>query len=445
MMKDDFESLSQSLFSERKSSEHIILNLRGETSDFVRVNQSRVRQIGSVSEIQLSLDYLLQTPMGLKKSSRSLSLTGNLADDKARLKRELDLAREETLLLPVDPYAELPQIFESSSSCRRGDLLRPEEIGLKILTPLKEWDAAGLYAGGKIMRGFSHSEGLRHWFETENFSWDYSVYTPQQRAIKKTLAGSQWSDEAFSFQVHDLRQSLEVLTRPSIKLKRGSYRVYLAPAAVNELLGMLSWGCVGEASMRNAESPLLKLRAGEASFSDKVSLYEDFSNGFVPRFNSEGELSPECLTIIEKGQLKSSLVSRRSAKEFGIQSTGATPSEGLRSPRLAKGNLSEESILKTLGSGLYLSNLHYLNWSDQPAGRVTGMTRFSCFWVEDGKLTAPIETMRFDDTLFSIFGSAIEDLTHASHWLADTGTYDMRSLGGAETPGLLLRDFMLTI
>ena len=61
-------------------------------------------------------------------------------------------------------------------------------------------------------------------------------------------------------------------------------------------------------------------------------------------------------------------------------------------------------MLDALGTGLYIGNLWYLNYSDHPNGRVTGMTRFSTLWVEGGRAVAPAEVMRFDDTLFHLLG-----------------------------------------
>ena len=46
----------------------------------------------------------------------------------------------------------------------------------------------------------------------------------------------------------------------------------------------------------------------------------------------------------------------------------------VRPPVVAPGNLKSDEILEQLGTGLYISNLHYLNWSDLTAGRITGMT-----------------------------------------------------------------------
>ena len=72
---------------------------------------------------------------------------------------------------------------------------------------------------------------------------------------------------------------------------------------------------------------------------------------------------------------------------------------------MAPGGLGREAIFKELGTGIYLSNLHYLNWSDSFEGRITGMTRYACLWVENGRIIGPIETMRWDDSIYRLFGS----------------------------------------
>ena len=40
--------------------------------------------------------------------------------------------------------------------------------------------------------------------------------------------------------------------------------------------------------------------------------------------------------------------------------------------------------MQSLGTGLWVSNLWYLNYSDRRACRMTGMPRFACLWVENG-------------------------------------------------------------
>jgi len=170
-----------------------------------------------------------------------------------------------------------------------------------------------------------------------------------------------------------------------------------------------------------------------------------FSHGLVPRFNDLGEVAPPSLTLIEDGHLKNSLISARTAKEYNLKSNGAAGWEGLRSPEILPGQLSTTDILKALGTGLYVSNLHYLNWSDRPTGRITGMTRYACFWVEQGNIVAPIQNLRFDDSLYNFLGDNLMALTTTQELVPEVETYENRSLGGIQVPGALVEDFTYTL
>ena len=151
------------------------------------------------------------------------------------------------------------------------------------------------------------------------------------------------------------------------------------------------------------------------------------------------------LPLVEKGQLVNTLISSRTAKEYGKTANGASQGEGLRSPEVLSGTLTHDAILKDLGTGLYLSNLHYLNWSDRPNGRVTGMTRYACFWVEGGEMIAPIENLRFDESLYRFFGEALVNLTDFQEFIPEVSSYGSRELGGMWVPGLLVDGFTYTL
>ena len=156
-------------------------------------------------------------------------------------------------------------------------------------------------------------------------------------------------------------------------------------------------------------------------------------------------MSPESLPLIEQGKLQSFLINERTAREYGIAANGANAAEGMRSPEIRTGSLETADILKSLGTGLYLGNLHYLNWSERKTARLTGMTRYACFWVENGELVAPIQDLRFDESLYRIFGSELESIGQESLRLPETDSYEARALGGCKVPGMLLRDFRFTL
>jgi predicted Zn-dependent protease len=139
------------------------------------------------------------------------------------------------------------------------------------------------------------------------------------------------------------------------------------------------------------------------------------------------------------------LISSRTAQEYGVMSNGADSGEGFRSPEMGTGELEEAYILSALNTGIYVSNLHYLNWSDLLNARITGMTRYACFWVENGEIIAPIKDLRFDESLYRVFGTELEAVTRTADITMKTDTYLQRSLGGSKVPGVLVRDFRFTL
>jgi predicted Zn-dependent protease len=112
---------------------------------------------------------------------------------------------------------------------------------------------------------------------------------------------------------------------------------------------------------------------------------------------------------------------------------------------MAPGELAPGEVLRALDAGLHIGNLWYTNYSDRAAGRITGMTRFATFWVERGRIVAPVAPMRFDDSIYRMLGRNLVDLTRGRELLLDTGTYGERSTGSMRLPGALLGALRLTL
>jgi predicted Zn-dependent protease len=76
---------------------------------------------------------------------------------------------------------------------------------------------------------------------------------------------------------------------------------------------------------------------------------------------------------------------------------------------------------------------------------MTGLTRFATFWVEDGRIQAPVSTMRFDDSLYSLFGEQLEALTVEREMILSTSTYSERRTSSSHLPGALIKGITLTL
>ncbi|MNN94915.1 hypothetical protein D3C81_2136300 [compost metagenome] len=76
---------------------------------------------------------------------------------------------------------------------------------------------------------------------------------------------------------------------------------------------------------------------------------------------------------------------------------------------------------------------------------MTGLTRFATFWVENGQIQAPVSTMRFDDSVYSLLGSQLEALTRERELILSTSTYGQRQTSSSHLPGALVKRLTLTL
>lgn len=436
-----FNRLIETLLIKKAENEQFTVRLSSERSQFTRFNHAKVRQTGCVTDGWIELTLMADQ----RSSIRQFPFTGNWEIDWQLAYTALQELREELIVLPIDPYLVLPSGNNTSRELHSGNLLAAEAVVPNVLELVTELDFTGIYAGGLIIKAYGDSNGQKHWFATDSFTLDYSLFTTDGQAVKGTFAGSNWDKSAYIAKISEAKKQLELLSRPAKELPRGQYKTYFAPPAVADLLMMLSWGSVSEADIQQGNSSLAALWRQEKQLSTAFSLKENFQGGLVPRFNELGEIAALELPIIEKGDLVNTLVNSRTAKEYKKISNGANGSETLRAPEVSPGNLVFEQILPSLDTGLYVSNLHYLNWSDRQTGRITGMTRYACFWVEKGEIIAPIENLRFDESLYRFWGENLVDLTTFQEFIPEVGTYESRQLGGSLVPGMLVKDFTYTL
>ncbi len=435
-----FNAIASHYLTRLKGDEAATLNLTAEESLFVRFNGNRVRQNTNVQQMVLSASLQSQG----RSVEQSLSLSGNLDADGAAMDALLQRSRDEVGVLALDPNQVAVCNNGSSHDEFRGTLLSASDLVQTVVDSAQGCDLAGVYAGGVTIRANRNSAGQSHWFATETFFLDYSLYDGP-RAAKGCYAGSHWDAEAWAVNLARTRSLLELLKRPKLDIKPGQYRTYFTPRAFSDLVGILGWNALSAAAWKQGRSPFKKLAENEARLSPLLSLGENFALGLSPRFNNLGEVSATSLPLIERGVLSTLLVSSRSAKEYGLNANAADEDEGPRALDVAPGTLAQADVLKTLGTGLYLSNLHYLNWSDPVSARVTGMTRYACFWVENGEIVGPINDLRWDESLFDALGSKLVALTDRAEINPAVDTYYARSLGGSRVPGALIDGFTFTL
>lgn len=447
-MQDYFYSLSDALFGKLQADEQLLLGFSAEDSDFVRMNHNRIRQAGSVAQRSLSLDLV----KGKRHAQASIELAGEQAIDMAQLNSTLKKCREQRALLPEDPYLIFANEINNTEHHHDNAAINSHDAVQQIVQTASvdggDMDLVGLFANGTQYAGFANSMGQRNWHSSASFNFDWSCYLANEngksdRAVKSNYAGFNWQPHALAAKMDSIKHQLSILSRPSRKLQPGSYRAYLAPAAVSEIINMMSWGGFGLKSHRTKSTPLLQMVEQDRALARSISLGEYHARGLAPIFTGKGFIKPDQVQLISDGRYQDCLVDSRSAMEYEQVTNADVEFPG--SLELAAGELNSEDILKQLDTGLYINNLWYLNFSDRSACQMTGMTRFACFWVEQGEIQAPVNVMRFDDSIYHLFGTSLLGLTKEREMILNPGTYGQRSNHSIELPGVLVSGLRLTL
>jgi predicted Zn-dependent protease len=440
-MQEYFYALADAITTSLHGDEFYTCTFQAEDSDFVRFSRSAIRQAGTVVQRFLTLDLI----DGRRHAAAEVALSGDFEDDRARVCQLLPGLREKLPYLPEDPH--LLYATTVNSSVYQGENRLPDKADAvaAVLDAGVGRDLVGIYAAGGIYAGFANALGQRNWFASFTFNCDWSLYYESDKAVKAGYAGFAWEPPAFARKVTEAAEQLDVLSRPPRTIPPGRYRVYLAPTALIDMLQMLAWGGFGLKDHRTKQTTLLKMVEEGVKLHSTVTIRENTRDGVAPNFQEAGFIKPNHVTLIEAGAFHDCLVSPRSAKEYAVPTNGASGAEAPESIEMAAGDIARDEVLQRLDTGVYINNLWYLNYSDRSACRITGMTRFATFWVEGGLIQAPLNVMRFDESVYRMFGDHLLGLTAERDFLLDPGTYHRRSTDSSRLPGALVEEFNFTL
>ena len=200
--------------------------------------------------------------------------------------------------------------------------------------------------------------------------------------------------------------------------------VIFEPRVAVRMLGLLTGAINGESVVRGTS--LLADLVGELVISPELSVHED---PFKPRgqgsrpFDGEG-LPVQPRAIFEDGVLQTHLHNLATAAQAGVEPTGhasragASIGVGHANLWLSPGSASVEEMLAAAGEAFYVTSL-----MGQGANMITGdySQGATGFWVRDGQLAEPVESMTL--------GGRLQDM-----WRSMSVADDLTFFGGMGTP-----------
>ena len=446
-MRARFDELAQAIETGCAPGEFACATIEAERSEFVRINGARVRQAGRV-ERAVARIRLVQ---GDRQAIHQLTLPGlepGVGDLPGAVHESLAALRHVLADSAPDPLLDVNRdpVQSDDRDTREGEVRFDRAAFVQtVMDAAGPADLVGFCAAGPLARGFCSSSGSRQWYQRERVSFDWSIHLPadatgagDRKAVKASWSGPAFNADDVSRAIADSRRDAQVMARPVMRLAPGDYRALLSPRAFADLLEMLSWGGFSARAHHAGQSPLAWLRSGKSTLSPMLSMAEDLDAGLAPGFQADGYPRARRTALIDGGRFADWLVSPRTAREYHIAGNAASDAEMPETLRVQPGSMKACDALAALGTGLSISNFWYLNFSDRASGRVTGMTRFACLWVDQGEPVAPVEAMRFDDSLYRLLGDQLAALGDTAALMPAGDTYDARATGGIEVPGALL-------
>ena len=180
-----FDELITTATATLAGDEVLLANMSGERTDFIRLNQSEVRQAGSIDQRTLSVDLI----EGQRHVAGRTRLTGARAVDPARLASLLDELRERRAFVADDPFLLYNTEPTSSERLETGSVPDPAAALADIRAAGKGRDLVGIYASGDTYSGFANSLGQRNWFQSATFTLDWCFYLRADTAAKNLYDG----------------------------------------------------------------------------------------------------------------------------------------------------------------------------------------------------------------------------------------------------------------
>jgi len=226
----------------------------------------------------------------------------------------------------------------------------------------------------------------------------------------------------------------------------GPYEVILEPEAVAELLGWLGAIAFGAKSLAERTS-FLAGRLGEQVCDRQLTIYDDGNDPEALRMPFDFEGTPKQRTVlIDRGRAAGVVYDSAYGARFGRASTGhAMPYDETEGPfplhlGLVPGRSSAARMIRACTRGLLIPRFHYVNGLLNPReALMTGLTREGTFLIEEGRVTAPVTTLRFTQGLLEAF-SRVRGVSRERRLVADPS----QELGCAVLPTLHLAAFRFT-
>jgi predicted Zn-dependent protease len=378
---------------------------------------------------------------------RSGSSTTNALDDES-LRRAVETSERLAKLSPEDPehMPELgPQQYQEAKGWADSTAnMTPTQRASAVRAITEPSRSQGLVATGYLetnagSTAVANHKGLFAWSRMTSCALTTTVRTPDG-------TGSGWAGAAH----HDWSridpaqlgvraiEKAKMSQNPSA-IEPGRYTVILEPTAVGNLVQLI----MNALNARNADEgrsffskPGGGNKIGEKVVDERVTILSDPNDPEAYANTFTGEGLPTSRTVwIENGVVKNLAYDRYWAQQKGVE-----PRPTFGSLRVSGGDSSIEEMIADTERGLLVTRFWYIRSVDPRTILYTGLTRDGTFLIENGRITRPVQNLRFNESPIFMLNNLVAMGTPVRVSASESGSAGMAVV----VPPIKTRDFNFT-
>ncbi|MHC4842002.1 MAG: TldD/PmbA family protein [Planctomycetota bacterium] len=333
------------------------------------------------------------------------------------------VSAEDDNLLPMlkdqPEYAESKAWFEETAKATPAQ--RADAVG-KVLEDFnsRNLEGAGIFDTEESSLAYGNSHGVFGYHPASKAEFTVSAFT-DNGSVEGWAESSNMDISKINFLDAGLRAAKKCEDgRNPIALEPSDLPVILEPAAVTE--AMLFWGWLTGNGLAFAEGRSFhRGELGQSILDPRLSISEDPNHpelGGRP-FDLEG-YATQPVKLVDAGKVVGVVHDRRSAALCDAMNTGhANMQPDSMGPRptnmvIATGDKTVDEMVAETERGLLVTKFHYTNVVNAQEVSMTGLTRAGTFLIENGKISKPVQNMRFTQSLLTALAD-IDSLGSEAH------------------------------
>ena len=265
-----------------------------------------------------------------------------------------------------------------------------------------------------------------------------AVHKSSQVTVLETFGGDNFEHfDAADFQAR-LLTKIGYAKNPIIDVEPDEYEVILAPRCLAEYTKYLCYAM--DARSLDQRSSYFEGKVDQKVFPDHISISDDNTDPEMIRKDyGSGAHIYRPLKLIENGVFRNFLCNQYYHHKLGLPKNG-NPASCLK---IAPGTASLEEMISHVKRGLYISSLHYMNMINAKQTSLTGLTRDGTFLIEDGKITAVVNNLRFTEKLSRILNNIVE-LEDTAYTIPFSDNYANFDIETVKAPHARVQHFNIT-